>query len=103
MKFLERGQGIMNEFNINSDVSSRALDLSSEVGELCKEVLKSTDYGSRSFQGSSNLEMELGDVMVSLLLLGSSLNLDLDVALEKSLQKMRARVAATGFVSSSHP
>jgi hypothetical protein len=35
---LERGQGILKEFNLNSDVASRALDLSSEVGELCKEI-----------------------------------------------------------------
>jgi NTP pyrophosphatase (non-canonical NTP hydrolase) len=102
MNSLERGQGILEEFHLNSDVASRALDLSSEVGELCKEILKSTNYGSSTFKSTENLELELGDVMVSLLLLGSSLNLDLDVALEKSLQKMRARVQDSGSVSSSN-
>jgi NTP pyrophosphatase (non-canonical NTP hydrolase) len=103
MNSLERGQGILKEFNLNSDVSSRVLDLTSEVGELCKEILKGTNYGSSTFEPTANLELEIGDVMVSLLLLGSSLNLDLDVALEKSLQKMRARVEETGSPSSSNP
>jgi NTP pyrophosphatase (non-canonical NTP hydrolase) len=98
---LERGVGILKEFNLNSDVSSRTLDLSSEVGELCKEVLKGTSYGSRTFQPTENLELELGDVMVALLLLGSSLNLDLDVALEKALQKMRDRIKSTGVLAST--
>ncbi len=102
MNFLERGQGIIDEFKLNSDVWSRTLDLSSEVGELCKKVLKSTNYGSRSFTPTENLELELGDVMVSIFLLSSSLNLDLDVALEKALQKMRARVEERGTPSSSN-
>jgi NTP pyrophosphatase (non-canonical NTP hydrolase) len=62
--------------------------------------LKGTNYDSSTFKPTENLELELGDVMVSLLLLGSSLNLDLDVSFEKSLQKMRARVENFGAASS---
>jgi NTP pyrophosphatase (non-canonical NTP hydrolase) len=100
MTSLERGLEIICEFGLNSDVRSRALDLCSETGELCKEVLKSTNYGSSNFEPSPNLEMELGDTMFSLLVFASSLNLDLDAALEKSTQKMRARVEETGSPSS---
>lgn len=102
MEHLERGQDIIEEFDLNSDVSSRALDLASEVGELCKEILNGTSYDSSTFATTDNLEMELGDVMVALMVLGSSLNLDLNVALEKSLEKMRARVQNFGSSSSSN-
>jgi hypothetical protein len=53
MNFLERGSNIIDEFNLISDVASRALDLASEVGELCKEILKSSNYGSSEFQWTS--------------------------------------------------
>jgi NTP pyrophosphatase (non-canonical NTP hydrolase) len=102
MNSLERSQGILEEFKLNSDVASRALDLASEVGELCKEILKSTNYGSSEFKTSPNLEMELGDVMFSLLAFASSANLDLDTALEESLQKMRDRVQKTGSLDSKN-
>ncbi len=85
MNFLERGLDIINEFKLNSDVPSRAFNLS-------KEVLKSTNYSLSSCTPTKNLESELGDEMFSLLVFASSLNLDLAVALEKSLRKMRARV-----------
>jgi NTP pyrophosphatase (non-canonical NTP hydrolase) len=46
--------------------------------------------------------MELGDVMFSLLAFASSANLDLDTALEESLQKMRDRVQKTGSLDSKN-
>ncbi len=47
-------QDLVNNFtkdkNINSPVNIRIIDLASEVGELSKEVLKGTNYGSRQFK-----------------------------------------------------
>jgi hypothetical protein len=57
----QRGQALIAEFGLGIDLGSRALDLSSEVGEICKEVLKSTLYGAREFQITANLAMEFGD------------------------------------------
>ena len=47
MNLRERGQARLNEFRLGTDPAARALDLFSEVGEVCKEILKSTKYGTR--------------------------------------------------------
>jgi NTP pyrophosphatase (non-canonical NTP hydrolase) len=97
----ERGKSLLEEFNLGIDPATRALDLSSEVGEVCKEILKSSQYGTRDFQASPNLEMELGDAFFSLLTLAASVNVNLDTALEQVLVKMRTRLERTGQLGSS--
>ena len=101
MNLQTQGQSLLREFKLGIDPSVRALDLSSEVGELCKEILKSTHYGTRAFQPTPNLEMELGDVLFSLLALASSVNVDLDLAFEQVVTKMRERLERTGQLGSS--
>jgi NTP pyrophosphatase (non-canonical NTP hydrolase) len=101
MNLNERGQALIDEFGLSLDPVTRALDLSSEVGELCKEILKSSQYGTRAFQATSNLEMELGDAYFSLLTLASSVQVDLDNALERVLMNMRSRLERTGQLGSS--
>jgi NTP pyrophosphatase (non-canonical NTP hydrolase) len=100
MNLREQSRFLLVEFPISVDPATRALDLSSEVGEVCKEILKSTQYGTRAFQASPNLEMELGDAFFSLLMLASSVHVDLDVALEQVLVKMRTRLERTGQLGS---
>jgi NTP pyrophosphatase (non-canonical NTP hydrolase) len=100
MNLQKRGQSFLEEFGLGVDPSTRALDLSSEVGEVCKEILKSTQYGTRAFQPTPNLELELGDAFFSLIALASSVNVDLDAALEKILAKLRARLERTGQLGS---
>jgi NTP pyrophosphatase (non-canonical NTP hydrolase) len=100
MNLQERGQSVLQEFKLGIDPSARALDLSSEVGEVCKEILKSTQYGTRDFQATPNLEIELGDAFFSLLTLASSINVDLDAALEQVLVKMRTRLEQTDQLGS---
>ena len=101
MNMQTRDQSLLREFKLGVDPPARALELSSEVGELCKEILKSTQYGTRAFQPTPNLEMELGDVLFSLLALASSVNVDLDLALERVVTKMRERLERTGQLGSS--
>jgi NTP pyrophosphatase (non-canonical NTP hydrolase) len=96
MTLQERGRILIDEFGLGLDPATRALDLSSEVGEVCKEILKSTRYRTRDFQITPNLEMELGDAYFSLLTLASSVDVDLDAALEQVLVKMRTRLEQTG-------
>jgi NTP pyrophosphatase (non-canonical NTP hydrolase) len=100
MTLRKRGKMLISEFGLSLDPASRALDLSSEVGELCKEILKSTQYGTRDFQATMNLEMELGDAFFSLLTLATSVDVNLDAALEKALAKMRTRLEQTGQIGS---
>ena len=68
-----------------------ALDLVSEVGELAKEVLLSTSYGTKARTPTSNLEAELGDVCYSLASLANSLGLDVWQALAKRLAVYQTR------------
>jgi NTP pyrophosphatase (non-canonical NTP hydrolase) len=100
MNLRDRGQLLLEEFKLGIDPATRALDLSSEVGEVCKEILKSAQYGTRDFQITPNLEMELGDAFFWLLTLASSVHVDLDAALEKVLAKMRERLERTGQLGS---
>jgi NTP pyrophosphatase (non-canonical NTP hydrolase) len=97
---LERGDALIAQFQLGDDPASRALDLS-EVGEVCKEILKGTQYGARAFLSTPNLEMELGDAYLSLLTLASSVQVDLDLALEQVVAKMRDRLERNSQVGSN--
>lgn len=83
------------EFNKNMDkmsVYARSLDIVSEVGELGKEVLKGTNYGKSDFVKSDDFEMELGDVMYSILSLANECEVDASACLDKVLEKYKKRL-----------
>ena len=80
---------------METDVSHRVLDLVSEVGEVAKEVLKSTKYGTSGFKSGENWSSELGDVMFSLTCVANSTGVDLEKALTEVLEKYRERIART--------
>lgn len=83
---LENGMGEMN-------VYARYLDVISEVGELGKEILKGSDYGSKDFICQSDFEMEFGDVMYSLLSLANECNIDANKCLDVVLAKYKSRLS----------
>lgn len=56
----QRVKDLMARYGLGTDPQVRMLDLSSEVGELAKEVLKSTAYGTKPFTPTASLEEELG-------------------------------------------
>ena len=89
--------------NLNHTPSVYALDLISEVGEVAKEILLATEYGERPYQPSASLAGELGDVLYSLCLLATAVNVDLDEALAVTLEKYAARRQAKGHIGSSTP
>jgi NTP pyrophosphatase (non-canonical NTP hydrolase) len=74
------------------NVSSRILDITSELGELAKEYLKVTNYGTKPFKYNINFELEFGDVFYSIFSLASELNIDAEKALDRSLEKYRSRI-----------
>ena len=77
---------------LESPVEHRMLDLVSEVGELSKDVLKMSDYGRKEFKLNSEVELELGDVLYSLITVANSLDVSLEEALEKVVAKYEARL-----------
>ena len=93
----QRVKDWMARYGLDTDPQVRMLDLSSEVGELAKEVLKSTAYGTRSFTPTASLE-ELGDCLFSLLCLSQCLGLEGEAALGKALEKYEKRFAERGTI-----
>ena len=67
--------------------------MSSELGEIAKELIKESDYGTKplSQEHDPNLELKLGDAYYSLLELANTLNVDLETALKKVLEKYEER------------
>ena len=84
------------EYNLASTPEVAALDLQSEVGELTKEILKSTDYGRSEPQYRGEIGDELGDVFFSLLNLANLYDIDLGGALEATLEKYKERLSRGG-------
>jgi len=96
----KRVSDFLQEFDLETDVESRMLDLVSETGEMAKEVLKSTNYGQQDFQASPDWEEELGDCLFSLCALAEQTDVDIDTALDRVLEKYRTRFRNKGDISS---
>lgn len=90
------------KYNLGGSVEMRFIDLSSEVGELGKEILKGTDYGKKVFSNTGNLESEFGDVLFSLISAANSAGVDLSTALEKVLNKYEIRFNKKGHIGSEN-
>lgn len=61
----------INSNNMDCDVTTRLLDLLSELGEVSKEIIKSTNYGQNDFKNNDKFKEELGDLYFSLLALAN--------------------------------
>ena len=94
----QRVKDLMARYGLGTDPQVRMLDLSSEVGELAKEVLKATGYGTRPLAPTASLEEELGDCLFSLLCVSEALGLDGEKALDQALEKYKARFAEAGDI-----
>ncbi len=90
----------VNDNNLKISAELRMLDLTSELGELAKEILKQTAYGKMPLVVDENVEGELGDCIFSLLCLCSSLGLDAEEALNKALIKYKKRLCEKGVIDS---
>lgn len=89
------------EHNLLTAIEARALDLVSEAGELCKEILKATDYGNKPFEPNEEFNLELGDVFFSLICLANTTGVNLEDALSSAVAKYEKRKAEKGDISSS--
>lgn len=87
------------EHDLDAPPEYRLLDLVSEVGEVTKNATESTDYGADPGRIDVD-DDEVGDVLFALLAVADSLDVDAGEALERSLAKYEARIAADGSPAS---
>ena len=92
MNYQEKVKNFCKDFNLDSGVEFKVLDLISEVGEFSKEVLKATDYGKEKVDSNDELKMEIGDIFYSLITIANSLDINLDEALDKVLELNKKRL-----------
>jgi NTP pyrophosphatase (non-canonical NTP hydrolase) len=78
----------------------RLLDLSSELGEVCKEVLKASNYGAAKPTVTSALIDEIGDLLFCVHALAIECGLDPDETLKSALRKYEARQREKGHIGS---
>ena len=81
-----------NQNKLNASVESRALDIMSEVGELSKEILLSSDYGNKKIELNDKIRLELGDVLFSFVAMANSFDVDLYKCLNQVLEKYQERI-----------
>ena len=73
-------------------VYARLLDIESEIGELAKEYLKNSNYGSKPFVMSDDFKEEFGDVLYALLSLSVELEMNSEECLGVVLNKLKTRM-----------
>lgn len=83
----------MRRHDLCHDPTAHVLDLVSEVGELAKVLLLSTDYGRKPCVRDRALQDEFGDLLYSLLATAEVCGLDADDALRHALHKYEGRLA----------
>src|ERR1700694_2716019 len=93
-------QDFVDQHNLATTSTARLLDLTAEVGELAKEVLKGSSYGRAEFCPTPTWSDELGDCLFALVCLANATGVDLDAALTKVLDKYRRRLAQSGDAGS---
>ena len=92
-------QNKVKDFNENKNchmepmpVHARILDTQSEMGELAKEYLYCSGYGTDEFVLSNDFKMEYGDVLYCLLSLANELNISADECLDMAIAKYQERI-----------
>jgi len=78
--------------NLSKNPDILIIDLTSEIGELAKEIIKSTDYGTNKIRKiTSETKSEIGDVLFVLIRLANELNVDLDSSILETIEKYSKR------------
>jgi len=76
-------------------ILARTVKLGEEFGELCEEVLAYNSLQRKQKldnHDKENLPEEFADVIITTLLLAKSMNVSIETALEKKMQKLNQRV-----------
>ena len=100
MNWQQQAVQFATEHDLKHEPQIHLLDLVSEVGEVAKEMLLASNYGAQDAVLRPELAEELGDLLYSLCLLADSAEIDLDQALQQTLQKYQKRWQAQGHTGS---
>ena len=73
-------------------IYARLMDIESEIGELVKEYLKSSSYGTRKFELTDSFKEEYGDVVYAMLSLSNELGINTEECLDIVLKKLKLRM-----------
>ena len=91
-------QNKVKEFNKKMPYSdeiktyARLLDMESEMGELAKEYLKATDYGTKEFEINDDFKLEYGDLLYCLLSLANEADINAEDCLDMVIAKYQKRL-----------
>jgi len=91
-KLQDKVKNFTREHKLNSPLEFGVLDLTSEVGEVSKEILKMTNYGNSPLVKNKEIESELGDTLYSLIVIANKLDINLENALNLVLEKYNKRL-----------
>ena len=91
---------LLNKYHVKCGYQLRFIDLVSEVGELGKSILNATSYGKGDYHLTTEVQMELGDCLFSLLALCAELDIDSEQAINLAIEKYEKRFGNTGRISS---
>lgn len=91
---------MVKEFRLQTSPELRFIDLTSEIGELGKEILKGSDYGRKEYKNTVELDSEMGDVLFSLICIANELGVNLENAVLKVMDKYRKRFEQKGRIGS---
>ena len=91
---------MVQKYNLEISPELRYIDLTSEVGELGKEILKATKYGKEEFNITDNTESEIGDVLFSTICIANTLDIDIEQALNGVIKKYEDRFYNKGSIGS---
>ena len=89
MEIQEKVKKFCEEHNLTGSAEIRMLDLVSEIGEVAKEIIKTTDYGKKEAEYRKEIESELGDALFSLMTVANTYDVDMEAALNKVLEKYK--------------
>lgn len=75
-------------------ILARTVKLTEELGELCEEVLAHNSLQRKQKlenHNKENLPEEFADVIITTLLLAKAMNIDIEQAIEKKIEKINKR------------
>lgn len=98
----EKVKKFCKQHGLEMPAEERLLDIVSELGEVSKEMLKSSDYGKKEPEYSEEMKAELGDLFYSLIAIANKLNVDLEEALDIVLVKYQKRIEKGGSPDSKN-
>ena len=101
MSTLQRTVASFAWSGIEAPDHAKLIDLVSEAGELSKEMLKGTNYKRASLRPPDGGAGEMGDVLFALVCLAHDTGVDLEVALNKALDKYNQRLALESDAAAS--